>query len=41
MVGVVLNTLQQINGYLLMRRYDGYMKSGDVKGRSQNIAVVQ
>lgn len=41
MVGVVLNTLQQINSYLLMRRYDGYMKSGDVKGRSQNIAVVQ
>lgn len=41
MVGVVLNTLQQINGYLLMRRYDGYMKSGDVKGRSQNIAVAQ
>lgn len=41
MVGVILNTLQQINSYLLMRRYDGYMKSGDVKGRSQNIAVVQ
>jgi len=39
MVGVILDTLQQINSYLLMRRYDGLMKSGKVKGRSQNIAV--
>lgn len=39
MVGVILDTLQQINSYLLMRRYEGLMKSGKVKGRSQNIAV--
>ncbi|MEO1055167.1 MAG: SecY family transport protein, partial [Bacteroidota bacterium] len=35
MVGVVLDTLQQINSYLLMRKYEGMMKSGKVKGRSQ------
>lgn len=33
-VGVVLDTLQQIEGYLLNRHYDGLMKSGRVKGRS-------
>lgn len=35
MVGVILDTLQQIESYLLMRRYDGLMKSGRIKGRSQ------
>ncbi len=39
MVGVILDTLQQINSYLLMQRYEGLMKSGKVKGRSKNIAV--
>ncbi len=39
MVGVILDTLQQIESYLLMRHYEGMMKSGRVKGRSQNIAV--
>lgn len=34
MVGVVLDTLQQIESYLLMRHYDGLMKSGRVRGRS-------
>jgi preprotein translocase subunit SecY len=34
MVGVVLDTLQQIESYLLMRHYDGLMKSGRLKGRS-------
>ncbi len=38
MVGVILDTLQQIESYLLMRHYEGMMKSGRVKGRSQ-IAV--
>ena len=33
MVGVVLDTLQQIESHLLMRHYDGLMKSGRVKGR--------
>lgn len=34
LVGVVLDTLQQIESYLLMRHYDGLMKSGRIKGRS-------
>jgi preprotein translocase subunit SecY len=34
MVGVVLDTLQQIESYLLNRHYDGLMKSGRLKGRS-------
>lgn len=34
MVGVVLDTLQQIESYLLMRKYDGLVKSGRIKGRS-------
>jgi preprotein translocase subunit SecY len=33
MVGVVLDTLQQIESYLLNRHYDGLMKSGRIKGR--------
>ena len=33
MVGVALDTLQQIESYLLMRHYDGFMKSGKMKGR--------
>ncbi|MCB0395374.1 MAG: preprotein translocase subunit SecY [Flavobacteriales bacterium] len=33
MVGVVLDTLQQIESHLLMRHYDGLMKSGRIKGR--------
>ncbi len=39
MVGVILDTLQQIESYLLMRHYEGMMKSGRLKGRSQNVAV--
>ncbi len=38
MVGVVLDTLQQIESYLLMRHYEGMMKSGRIKGR-QGVAV--
>lgn len=34
MVGVVLDTLQQIESYLLNRHYDGLMKSGRLKGRT-------
>lgn len=33
-VGVVLDTLQQIESYLLMRHYDGLMKTGRLTGRS-------
>jgi len=34
LVGVVLDTLQQIESYLLMRHYDGLTKSGRIKGKS-------
>lgn len=34
LVGVVLDTLQQIESYLLMRHYDGLMKTGRISGRS-------
>jgi len=34
LVGVVLDTLQQIESYLLMRKYDGLVKSGKLKGKS-------
>ncbi|MCU0424273.1 MAG: preprotein translocase subunit SecY [Candidatus Kapabacteria bacterium] len=38
-VGVALDTLQQIESYLLMRHYDGFMKSGKLRGRSGNVNV--
>ena len=34
MVGVILDTLQQIESHLLMRPYDGLPKTGRIKGRS-------
>jgi preprotein translocase subunit SecY len=40
MVGVVLDTLQQIETHLLMRHYDGLMKGGRIKGRSSTPAAV-
>ncbi len=39
MVGVVLDTLQQIESYLLMRHYDGFSKGTRIKGRSGSTAV--
>ncbi len=33
MVGVALDTLQQIESHLLMRHYDGFMKTGRIRGR--------
>ena len=33
MVGVALDTLQQIESHLLMRHYDGFMKMGRIRGR--------
>ena len=39
LVGVVLDTLQQIESHLLMRHYDGLMKSGRIKGRSGAASV--
>ncbi len=38
MVGVLLDTLQQIESHLLMRHYDGLMKTGRIKGRSGGAA---
>ncbi len=34
LVGVMIDTLQQIESYLLMRHYDGLMKTGRIKGRT-------
>lgn len=38
MVGVVLDTLQQVESHLMMSHYDGLLKSGKIKGRSDNAA---
>ncbi|MFC2119249.1 preprotein translocase subunit SecY [Bacteroidota bacterium] len=39
LVGVVLDTLQQVESHLLMRHYDGLMKSGRIKGRSRGASM--
>lgn len=39
LVGVILDTLQQIESHLLMRHYDGLMKSGRIKGRTGSAAA--
>jgi preprotein translocase subunit SecY len=39
LVGVVLDTLQQIESHLLMRHYDGLLKSGRIKGRSAGVSA--
>lgn len=39
LVGVVLDTLQQIESHLLMRHYDGLLKDGRIKGRTGSIAA--
>ena len=39
MVGVVLDTLQQIESHLLMRHYDGLTKSGRIKGRASSMGM--
>ncbi len=39
MVGVVLDTLQQVETQLMMRQYDGLMKSGRIQGRQSASAV--
>ncbi|MCK5822408.1 MAG: preprotein translocase subunit SecY [Bacteroidales bacterium] len=38
LVGVVLDTLQQIESHLLMRHYDGLMKSGRISGKSKSVS---
>lgn len=39
LVGVVLDTLQQIESHLLMRHYDGLLKSGRIKGRTGGVTA--
>lgn len=39
LVGVVLDTLQQVESHLLMRHYDGLLKSGRIKGRAGSVAA--
>jgi len=39
MVGVILDTLQQVETQLLMRQYDGLMKTGRIQGRQTTSAV--
>ncbi|MCH7402421.1 preprotein translocase subunit SecY [Belliella kenyensis] len=38
MVGVIMDTLRQIESYLLMRHYEGMMKSGNIKNNPSNYA---
>lgn len=35
-VGVILDTLQQVESHLLMQKYDGLIKAGKIQGRSQS-----
>ena len=37
-VGVVLDTMRQIETYLLQRHYDGFLRKGKIRGRNQTIA---
>lgn len=39
-VGVILDTLQQIEGHLLMRHYDGLMNKGRIAGRSAGVPTL-
>lgn len=38
-VGVILDTLQQIESHLLMRHYDGLMKTGRISGRTNTVNI--
>ena len=38
-VGVILDTLQQVESYLLNRHYDGLMKTGKLRGRTQTTTI--
>ncbi|MCD8290488.1 MAG: preprotein translocase subunit SecY [Prevotella sp.] len=39
LVGVVIDTLQQIESHLMMRHYDGLLNSGHIRGRSNGVAA--
>ena len=40
LVAVVLDTLSQIESYLLLRKYDGLVKSGKIQGRSSKMQTI-
>ena len=39
MVGVMLDTMRQVESHLLMRHYDGFLKKGRIRGRSTSANV--
>lgn len=39
LVGVVIDTLQQIESHLMMRHYDGLLNSGRIRGRNGNVST--
>ena len=39
MIGVMLDTMRQMETYLLQRHYDGFLKKGRIRGRSSGPAV--
>jgi preprotein translocase subunit SecY len=41
MIGVILDTLQRIESYLLMKHYEGMMKSGEVGESEQVVTAIQ
>jgi preprotein translocase subunit SecY len=40
MIGVMLDTMRQMETYLLQRHYDGFLKKGRIRGRSTGPAQV-
>jgi preprotein translocase subunit SecY len=40
MIGVMLDTMRQMETYLLQRHYDGFLKKGRIRGRSNSAALV-
>ncbi len=40
MIGVMLDTMRQMETYLLQRHYDGFLKKGRIRGRSSNPAAL-
>jgi preprotein translocase subunit SecY len=41
MIGVILDTLQQIESHLLMKKYDGLVKTGKIAGRANEASMPQ
>ena len=39
LVGVILDTLQQVESHLMMHHYDGLLKSGRIKGRQGSVSA--